>query len=69
MGQGSRFRLGAAGFLLTITRAMSKILVVEDEADLARALAINLRKEGHEVRSTCHVGMEHLMRRCGRTPN
>ena len=28
---------------------MSKILVVEDEADLARALAINLRKEGHEV--------------------
>src|SRR5262245_32973179 len=28
---------------------MSKILVVEDEADLARALAINLKKEGHEV--------------------
>jgi len=28
---------------------MSKILVVEDEADLARALAINLRKEGHDV--------------------
>jgi len=28
---------------------MSRILVVEDEADLARALAINLRKEGHEV--------------------
>jgi len=28
---------------------MAKILVVEDEVDLARALAINLRKEGHEV--------------------
>jgi DNA-binding response OmpR family regulator len=31
---------------------MAKILIVEDEADLARALAINLGKEGHE---TVHV--------------
>jgi DNA-binding response OmpR family regulator len=32
-----------------VTPAMAKILIVEDENDLARALAINLRREGHEV--------------------
>jgi DNA-binding response OmpR family regulator len=37
----------------------SRVLVVEDERDLANLLALNLRQEGFDVR-TCHDGREAL---------